>query len=104
MKASDFTARSIVEQQNGQQPRRHLHVGPLSNIFTVLTPADALQPISPFLDSLPAESRDASKWAGGFELFTDPANPVSFVNQLSLGGEILINRDLIPPGTAHKRR
>jgi ABC-type Fe3+ transport system substrate-binding protein len=98
MKASDFTARSIVEQQNGQY-LWDLHVGPLSNIFTVLTPAGALQPISPFLDSLPAESRDASKWAGGFELFTDPANPVSFVNQLSLGGEILINRELIPPGT-----
>jgi len=98
MKASDFTARSIVEQQNGQY-LWDLHVGPLSNIFTVLTPAGALQPISPFLGSLPAESRDASKWAGGFELFTDPANPVSFVNQLSLGGEILINRELIPPGT-----
>src|SRR5215212_3101139 len=98
MKASDFTARGIVEQQNGQYVWA-AHVGPLSNIFTVLTPADALQSIPPFLAPLPAESKDASQWAGGFELFTDPSNPVSFVNQLSLGGEILVNRELIPPGT-----
>jgi ABC-type Fe3+ transport system substrate-binding protein len=98
MKASDFTARAIVEQQNGQY-LWDVHVGPLSNIFTVLTPADALQPMPPFLASLPAESKDPSKWAGGFDLFTDPANPVSFVNQLSLGGEILVNRELIAPGT-----
>ena len=74
IKASDFTARVVVEQQAGQY-LWDVHMGPVSNVYTVLTPANDLQPIKPFLDALPADVKDDTKWAGGFGLFTDPNNP-----------------------------
>jgi hypothetical protein len=38
IKASDYAARVVVEQQNGQY-LWDVHMGPVSNIYTVLTPA-----------------------------------------------------------------
>ena len=99
MKASDFAARAIVEQQNGQY-LWDIHMGPVSNIWSVVTPAGGLQSIKPFLDALPAEAKDSSKWAGGFELFTDPKNPVTLITQLSDNGGIYVNRELVPDGIA----
>jgi iron(III) transport system substrate-binding protein len=97
IKASDYAARVVVEQQNGQY-LWDVHMGPVSNIYTVLTPAGDLQPIKPFLDALPPDNRDDSKWAGGFELFTDPNNPVTLITEFSDVGGVYINKDQVPEG------
>ena len=94
MKPSDYAPRVLVEQQN-QQFLWDAHIGAVSNVYTVLTPAKALEPIKPYVDALPAESRDNSKWAGGFELYTDPANPVTLITQMNESGGIYVNRELI---------
>jgi len=97
IKASDFAARVVVEQQNGQY-LWDVHMGPVSNIYTVLTPAGDLQPIKPFLDALPPDNKDDSKWAGGFGLFTDPNNPVTLITEFSDVGGMYINKDQVPEG------
>ncbi|HEV7665719.1 MAG TPA: extracellular solute-binding protein, partial [Chloroflexota bacterium] len=97
IKASDFTARVIVEQQNGQY-LWDIHQGPVSNIYTVMTPANGLQPIKPFLDALPADVRDDAKWAGGLGLFTDPKNPVTLITEFSDVGGVYVNKEQIPEG------
>lgn len=97
IKASDFTARVVVEQQNAQY-LWDVHMGPVSNVYTVLTPANALEPIKPFLDELPADNKDGGKWAGGFELFTDPKNPVTLITEFSDVGGVFINKDQVPEG------
>jgi iron(III) transport system substrate-binding protein len=97
MRASDFTARVVTEQKNGQF-LWDVHMGPVSNIFTVMTPAGGLEPIKPYLDALPAELKDNAVWAGGFELYTDPANPVTLITQLAESGGIYVNLELAPEG------
>jgi iron(III) transport system substrate-binding protein len=97
IKASDFAARVVVEQQNDQY-LWDVHMGPVSNIYTVLTPAGDLQPIKPFLDALPPDNKDASKWAGGFELYTDANNPVTLITEFSDVGGVYINKDQVPEG------
>jgi iron(III) transport system substrate-binding protein len=97
IKASDYAARVVVEQQNGQY-LWDVHMGPVSNIYTVLTPAGDLQPIKPFLDALPPDNKDDSKWAGGFGLFTDPNNPVTLITEFSDVGGMYINKDQVPEG------
>jgi iron(III) transport system substrate-binding protein len=97
IKASDFIARVVVEQQNGQY-LWDVHMGPVSNVYTVLTPANGLEPIKPYLESLPAEVRDDSKWAGGFQLFTDSRNPVTLITEFSDVGGVFVNRDQVPEG------
>jgi ABC-type Fe3+ transport system substrate-binding protein len=97
IKASDFAARVVVEQQNGQY-LWDVHMGPVSNIYSVLTPAGDLQPIKPFLDALPPDNRDNSKWAGGFELYTDPSNPVTLITEFSDVGGMFVNKDQVPEG------
>ena len=97
MRASDFTARVVTEQKNGSY-LWDVHMGPVSNIYTVMTPAGGLDPIKPYLDALPAELKDNSVWAGGFELYTDPANPVTLITQLAESGGVYVNRELVPEG------
>ncbi len=99
IKASDFTARVVVEQQNGQY-LWDVHMGPVSNVYTILTPAGALEPIKPFLDTLPPDNKGDTKWAGGFSLFTDPKNPVSLITEFSDVGGVYINKDQVPEGLA----
>jgi iron(III) transport system substrate-binding protein len=99
IKASDFAPRVIVEQQNGQF-LWDVHMGPSSNMFTVVAPANGLEPIKPFLANLQPDVRADSKWAGGFELFTDPNNPQTFISQLSANPGIFVNKDLLPEGVA----
>lgn len=99
IKASDFTARVVVEQQAGQY-LWDVHMGPVSNVYTVLTPADDLQPIKPFLDALPADVKDDGKWAGGFNLFTDPNNAVTLITEFSDVGGVYINKEQVPEGLA----
>jgi len=93
MKASDFAPRVLAEQKNGQY-LWDLHVGPTSNMLSVLTPADAFEPIRPYLALLPPETRDDSKWAGGFEMFTDPERPVTFITHFQANGGYYVNRGL----------
>ena len=97
IKASDYAARVVVEQQNGQY-LWDVHMGPVSNIYTVLTPAGDLEPIKPFLDSLPPDNKDNSLWAGGFELLTDPNNPVTLITEFSDVGGMYVNQDQVPEG------
>ncbi|HEY1297435.1 MAG TPA: extracellular solute-binding protein [Chloroflexota bacterium] len=97
IKASDYTARVVVEQQNGQY-LWDVHMGPVSNVYTVLTPAGDIQPIKPFLDSLPPDNKADSLWAGGFDLFTDPNNPVTLITEFSDVGGVYINKDQVPEG------
>ena len=97
IKASDFAARVVVEQQNDQY-LWDVHMGPVSNIYTVLTPAGDIQPIKPFLDALPPDNKDDSKWAGGFQLFTDPNNPVTLITEFSDVGGAYVNKDQVPEG------
>jgi iron(III) transport system substrate-binding protein len=97
IKASDFAARVVVEQQNGQY-LWDVHMGPVSNVYTVLTPANGLEPIEPYLDSLSPDLKDDSQWAGGFQLFTDPKNPVTFITEFSDVGGVYVNRDQISEG------
>jgi iron(III) transport system substrate-binding protein len=44
--------------------------------------------------------RDDSKWAGGFELFTDANNPQTFISQLSANPGIFVNKDILPESVA----
>jgi ABC-type Fe3+ transport system substrate-binding protein len=97
IKASDFAARVVVEQQNDQY-LWDVHMGPVSNIYTVLTPAGDLQPIKPFLDALPPDNKEPGKWAGGFELYTDPNDPVTLITEFSDVGGVYINKDQVPEG------
>lgn len=97
IKASDFTARVVVEQQAGQY-LWDVHMGPVSNVYTVLTPANDLQPIKPYLDALPADDKDDTKWAGGFGLFTDPNNAVTLITEFSDVGGVYINKEQVPEG------
>jgi iron(III) transport system substrate-binding protein len=97
IKASDYAARVAVEQQNGQY-LWDVHMGPVSNIYTVLTPAGDLEPIKPILDGLPPDNKDNSLWAGGFELYTDPANPVTLITEFSDVGGVFYNKDEVPDG------
>jgi iron(III) transport system substrate-binding protein len=99
IKASDFTARVVVEQQAGQY-LWDVHMGPVSNVYTVLTPANALEPIKPYLDALPPDVKDDSKWAGGFGLFTDLKNPVTLITEFSDVGGVYVNKDQVPEGLA----
>lgn len=92
IKASDFAPRVLAEQRNGQF-LWDLHVGPASNMYTVVAPAGGMEPIKPFLDALPADVKDNSKWAGGFELFSDPTNPVTLITQLSESGGAFVNTE-----------
>jgi ABC-type Fe3+ transport system substrate-binding protein len=100
IKASDFAARVVVEQQNDQY-LWDVHMGPVSNVYTILTPAGALEPIKPFLDALPPDNKDDGKWAGGFSLFTDPKNPVSLITEFSDVGGAYVNKDQVPEGLAN---
>ena len=97
IKASDFAARVVVEQQNDQY-LWDVHMGPVSNIYTVLTPAGDLQPIQPFLDALPLDNRAENLWAGGFGLFTDPKTPVTLITEFSDVGGVFYNKDQVPEG------
>lgn len=97
IKASDFAARVVVEQQNDQY-LWDVHMGPVSNIYTVLTPAGDLQPIKPFLEALPPDNKDDTKWAGGFQLYTDQNNPVTLITEFSDVGGVFINKDQVPEG------
>jgi ABC-type Fe3+ transport system substrate-binding protein len=85
----------LAEQQNGQF-NWDLHLGPTSNMVSVLGPAGALDRIDPYLDSLPADEIAPDKWAGGFKLYTDPNNPTTLVTYFGLAGGMWVNRARAP--------
>jgi iron(III) transport system substrate-binding protein len=92
---TEFMPRILAEQRNGQF-LWDLHVGPISGMLSVMTPAGALQPLQPFLDGLPDSVRGDSNWGGGFAIFADPKTPVTLVTQYIQAGGIYVNRDKVP--------
>jgi iron(III) transport system substrate-binding protein len=97
IKASAWVPRVVIEQQNGQY-LWDVHMGPVSEVYSVLTPAGGIQPIKPFLDALPPDNKQDSLWAGKFELFTDPENAVTLITEFSDTGGIYVNKDKVPEG------
>jgi ABC-type Fe3+ transport system substrate-binding protein len=93
MKPSDMAPRVISEQRQGQY-LWDMYFGATSNLLQVLTPADALETITPYLDVLPAELKDDSKWAGGFHLYTDPNKRVTLIDYFTIGGGFHVNREV----------
>jgi ABC-type Fe3+ transport system substrate-binding protein len=95
MRASDFAPRVLAEQKNGQY-LWDVHIGPPANMLSTLTPAGALEPLRPWLDALPPDIRDDSKWAGGFEMYADPDRPMTFLTHFSANGGFWVNRAQAP--------
>lgn len=88
-----FIPRIVTEQDNGAY-LWDLMVGPLSNIYAGLHP-DYLEDLTPIFADLPAELTDDSAWGGGFDHYSDPDDPRSFINEYLLGTAIAVNRDKI---------
>jgi hypothetical protein len=68
---SDIGPRLLAEQQNGQF-LWDVWWGPTSTVDSILTPADALEPMPPFL-VLP-EVLDDNNWLGGLEIYSERAS------------------------------
>jgi iron(III) transport system substrate-binding protein len=100
MKPSDMSPRVLAEQRQGQY-LWDMYLGATSNLLGVLTPADALEIITPYLDVMPAELKDDSKWAGGFHLYTDPNKRVTLIDYFTIGGGFHVNREV--PGASEIR-
>jgi iron(III) transport system substrate-binding protein len=97
LKPSDMSPRVIAEQRQGQY-LWDMYFGATSNLLGVLTPADALENIAPYLDVMPAELKDDSRWAGGFHIYTDPNKRVTFIDYFTIGGGFHVNREV--PGAS----
>lgn len=93
IRGSDFAPRVLSEQAAGQY-LWDVHVGPGSNKFTALRPANALEPIRPVLESLPEENRRDELWNGGFD-FYDSNDGSSFIFELALSDAMMVNRDVV---------
>lgn len=85
-----FIPRIVTEQDNGAY-LWDVMVGPLSNIYAGLHP-DYLDDLTPVFESLPAELTSDDAWAGGFDQYSDPEDPRSFINEYLLGTAIMVNR------------
>jgi ABC-type Fe3+ transport system substrate-binding protein len=94
--AVDFTPRMISEQRNGLFAYDVAAGSFINTIGSNWAPANAVQSIKPFLDDLPADVRDDTKWAGGFERYRTADTTDSFVNQLNVSGGVWVNREQIP--------
>jgi iron(III) transport system substrate-binding protein len=94
--AVDLTPRMISEQRNGMFSYDMVAGSFINTVGSNWVPANAVQSIRPFLDDLPADVRDDTKWAGGFERFRTPDTTDAYVNQLVVAGGIWVNRDQIP--------
>jgi iron(III) transport system substrate-binding protein len=95
IRPSDFSPRLITEQKNGVFAWDAMESTGTSNMNEVLLPADAFQPLPPFL-VLP-EVLDDSKWGTGkLGLYTSDKGPYILVHNLSLGSNLYINRDVVP--------
>jgi ABC-type Fe3+ transport system substrate-binding protein len=87
--------RVLAEQAVGQF-EWDVQAGPGGNVYSVLQPAGALEEMPPWLERIPPENKADSAWAGGFELWTDPATKTSFIHHVDLRHTTYVNRDLVP--------
>ena len=94
--AVDFTPRMISEQRNGLFAYDVAAGSFINTIGSNWAPANAVQSIKPFLDDLPGDVRDDTRWAGGFERYRSADTTDSFVNQLNVSGGVWVNREQIP--------
>ncbi|HEY7062357.1 MAG TPA: hypothetical protein VII06_12840 [Chloroflexota bacterium] len=79
---SDVGPRLLAEQQNGQF-LWDVWWGPTSTVDSVLTPADALEPMPPFL-VLP-EVLDDANWLGGLEIYSEDLSGKKYALAAGMG-------------------
>jgi ABC-type Fe3+ transport system substrate-binding protein len=91
-----FAPRALTEQANGLYAWDLYAMSGFNTVERVLVPADAVGDIRPYLQDLPADVRDDSKWAGGFEVFRNGTSPDSIVTEMSMFHGVWVNRDNIP--------
>ena len=97
-KASDLAPRILSEQRNGLYAWDWQVGTGFNTVGSVLGPANAVADMKPLVDDLPAEVKDEKVWAGGFELWRDPATRDALITQFNLSGGYYVNRDNIPEG------
>jgi iron(III) transport system substrate-binding protein len=96
MSASQFTPRVLTEQRNGLYAWDLLLGAGFNNVERSLAPAGAVGDVRPLLADLPADVKDDSKWAGGFNWYRSDASPDSLVTELPVTYGVFVNRDQIP--------
>ncbi|WP_213455071.1 ABC transporter substrate-binding protein [Rhizomonospora bruguierae] len=92
---SESVPRILSEQQNGRY-LWDLIIGPNSAVHNGLAPAGALADARPILADLPDEVRRDEDWHGGFEMFGEPGQGTSFLNQINMTGGVYVNTKLAP--------
>jgi ABC-type Fe3+ transport system substrate-binding protein len=96
MAASVFGPRVVSEQRQGLYAWDLLILTGFNTAERVLGPAGALGDLRPFLESMPADVRDDSKWAGGFMMLRNPTSPDSFVTDMNTAYRVHVNRAVVP--------
>lgn len=91
---SDFVPRLLAEQAAGEFAW-DAYIAPTGNILTGLHPVGALEPLQPIIDQLPPDNRQDEDWGGGFDFFTVPDEPTTFVHTVAITGEMFVDRDVI---------
>ncbi len=94
-KASDLGPKVITEQRNGIYAWDIQMGTGFNTVGSVLAPAEATGDISELLKGVPADVKDDSKWAGGFEQYRDPAIKDSLITSFNVAGGFWVNRDVI---------
>lgn len=92
---SESVPRILSEQQNNKY-LWDLIIGPNSAVHNGLAPAGALADARPVLADLPTEVRRDEDWHGGFEMFGEPSQGTSFLNQVNMTGGVYVNTKLAP--------
>ena len=96
MAASVFGPRVVSEERQGLYAWDLLIGTGFNTAERVLGPAGALGDIRPFLQDMPPDVADDSKWAGGFMMLRNPNSSDSFVNDINVGYRLYVNRAVLP--------
>jgi iron(III) transport system substrate-binding protein len=96
MAASVFGPRAVSEQRQGLYAFDLLILTGFNTAERVLGPADALGDIRPYLQDMPDDVKDDSKWAGGFMMMRNDKSPDSLVTDINQGYRVYINRATVP--------
>jgi|SaaInl4_100m_RNA_FD_contig_41_1713080_length_1867_multi_9_in_0_out_0_1 ABC-type Fe3+ transport system substrate-binding protein len=89
---SDFSPKLITEQENGVFAWDAMW-GSTSNMTNVLGPAGAWQDLKPFL--IDPDVLDPDNWKGPAMFWTSDDGDFVFVNNITVGQSIWVNRDLV---------
>lgn len=89
---SDFSPKLITEQENGLFAWDVMW-GSTSNMTNVLGPANAWQDLRPFL--IDPDVLDEDSWKGPAQLWTSDDGFFVFINDITVGQSIWVNRDEI---------